>query len=133
MDIFIWDIFVLDDALNVYQAINGYLSLRRIMQMDLKRFFFGPGLRQRRKRILRRSICYAKDNFNPSIKNMCKGAGIDRFGFQKVIISQTFRATMIQWLLDAKHLETVIVKRSGLKDVRNPPNVVTQPLKIKLK
>ena len=44
---------------------------------------------------------------------MCREAGIkgDRIG--KSIMAHSLRATIIQWLLDAGHSETVVANRSG--------------------
>lgn len=115
----VWDISVLDGTLNIYQDVRGCLCLRPMMQMGINRlllrvrpnssdpvtFFVGQAM--------------GKNAFNPRIKKMCNGLGVFGNGFYDSITFHSFRATMIHWLLDAKHPETVIAKRSGHKDMRS--------------
>ncbi len=60
-----------------------------------------------------------KNAFNEKIRAACVIAGLQGEGFVNIITAHSFRATMIQWLLDSNHPETVIAKRTGHKDMRS--------------
>ncbi len=57
--------------------------------------------------------------FNEKIRAACVIAGLQGEGFVNIITANSLRATMIQWLLDANHPETVIAKKTGHKDMKS--------------
>ncbi len=60
-----------------------------------------------------------KNAFHEKIPAACVIAGLQGEGFVNIITAHSFRATMIQGLLDANHPETAIAKRTGHKDMKS--------------
>ncbi len=74
-------------------------SFEQTRKLSSREVFYGHALRE--------------NTFNEKIRAVCVIAGLQGEGFVNIITANSFRATMIQWLLDANHQETVIAKEDG--------------------
>lgn len=82
-----------------------------MMQIDIDRFFCRMSSNASDPVKFFVGQVMGKIAFNRQIMKICNDAVVTGNGFYDAITYQSFSATMIQLLLDAKHSETVVAKR----------------------